>query len=300
LTENTHRCGFVAIVGRPNVGKSTLINRLVGKKISIVSAKPQTTRHQIRGILTRQNEQIIFVDTPGLHPAKGKAINKIINRTARNSISDVDLLLFVVDARGWRNEDELILDAVRRSGVPAVLLINKTDRLKDRPQLLPFMQEAAKKHDFIHIIPVSAKTGEGLEQMIDSIVSLLPVSPPGYPESQVTDRGERFQAAEFVREQIFRTLGQELPYATAVEISDYQKEDKIDRITAIIWVEHESQKAILIGKKGQKIRDIGTSARQQMERIFGRKIFLDLRVKVRSGWSNDQGFLRQLGYSEEI
>ena len=299
MTENAHRCGFVAIVGRPNVGKSTLINRLVGQKISIVSAKPQTTRHQLRGILTRLNEQIIFVDTPGLHQSKGKLINKIINRTARNSISDVDLLLFVVDARGWRNEDDLILDIVRRSGVPVVLLINKTDRIKDRPQLLPFIGEVAKKHDFVHIIPVSAKTGEGMEQMIDSIVPLLPVSPPGYPEAQFTDRGERFQAAEFVREQIFRNLGQELPYATAVEISDYEKEDKIDRITAIIWVGHESQKAILIGKKGQKIRDIGTSARQQMEKVFGRKIFLDLRVKVRSGWSNDQGFLRQLGYGEE-
>lgn len=294
------RCGYVAIVGRPNVGKSTLLNHILGQKISITSRKPQTTRHRVLGIKTVDNTQTIFVDTPGLHQGgdADKAINRYMNRAASSAITDVDVIVLVIDELRWNPEDEWVLSQVKRAECPVLLVINKIDRLKDKGQLLPFLEECNSKMPFAEIIPVSALNSNNLQPLEQAIQSLLPEGVPFYPEDQVTDRSMRFMAAELVREKIMRQLGQEVPYAMTVEVEDFKDSGKSLHIHALILVEREGQKRIVIGNKGARLKLIGQEARSDMETMFERKVMLKLWVKVKSGWSDDERALRSLGFND--
>lgn len=292
------RCGYVAIVGRPNVGKSTLLNHLLGQKISITSRKPQTTRHQVLGIKTERQHQIIFVDTPGLHSDADKAINRYMNRAASSAIRDVDVIVFVVDRTAWTPEDQMVLEQVQRSGLPAILAINKVDLLADKSQLLPHLQLLAEKADFAAVMPLSALQQHNVAQLEQEILQFLPESEHFFPEDQITDRSQRFLAAEIVREKIMRQLGEELPYAVTVEIEEFAQDAAVLHISAVILVERKGQKKILIGDKGSRLRSIGTDARVDMERLFDSRVMLRLWVKVKSGWSDDERALRSLGYDE--
>ena len=292
------RCGYVAIVGRPNVGKSTLLNHLLGQKISITSRKPQTTRHQVLGIKTDRQHQIIFVDTPGLHSDADKAINRYMNRAASSAIRDVDVIGFVVDRTAWTPEDQMVLEQVQRSGLPAILAINKVDLLADKSQLLPHLQLLAEKADFAAVMPLSALQQHNVAQLEQEILQFLPESEHFFPEDQITDRSQRFLAAEIVREKIMRQLGEELPYAVTVEIEEFAQDAAVLHISAVILVERKGQKKILIGDKGSRLRSIGTDARVDMERLFDSRVMLRLWVKVKSGWSDDERALRSLGYDE--
>lgn len=292
------RCGYVAIVGRPNVGKSTLLNHLLGQKISITSRKPQTTRHQVLGISTGDDYQIIYVDTPGLHRDADKAINRFMNRAASSAIKDVDLVVLVVDRTAWTAEDAMVLDRVEQSGLPVLLVVNKIDLLADKASLLPHLQLLAEKGDFAAILPVSALRRHNVAELEQEILSFLPESDYFFPEEQITDRSQRFLAAEIVREKIMRQLGDELPYAVTVEIEDFSVEERILHIAAVIFVERKGQKKILIGDKGSRLRSIGTDARRDMELLFDSKVMLRLWVKVKSGWSDDERALRSLGYDD--
>ena len=292
------RCGYVAIVGRPNVGKSTLLNHLLGQKISITSRKPQTTRHQVLGIKTEEHFQIIYVDTPGLHIGAEKAINRAMNRAASSAIDDVDLILFVVDRTAWTEEDEMVLSRVQQSGRPVLLVVNKVDLLPDPDQLLPHLQQLSDKADFTAVVPVSALRHRNTDALEAEIVAHLPKSRHFFPEDQITDRSQRFLAAEIVREKIMRQLGDELPYSVAVEIEEFAEEDGVLHISALILVERQGQKKIVIGDKGSRLRSIGTEARVDMEKLFDNKVMLRLWVKVRSGWSDDERALRSLGYDD--
>ena len=292
------RCGYVAIVGRPNVGKSTLLNHILGQKISITSRKPQTTRHQVLGIKTEDNHQIIFVDTPGLHMNAGKAINRFMNREASSAIRDVDLIIFVIDRTAWTEEDAIVLEQVRQSGLPTMLVVNKVDLLADKAELLPHLQELAGKADFAAILPVSALRQHNVQALEEQILKLLPESDYFFPEDQITDRSQRFLAAEIVREKIMRQLGDEIPYAITVQIEEFVQEGEVLHISAVIFVERSGQKKILIGEKGSRLRSIGTDARQDMESLFDSKVMLRLWVKVKSGWSDDERALRSLGYDD--
>ena len=292
-------CGFVAIVGRPNVGKSTLLNRILGQKISITAHRPQTTRHRILGIKTDDAAQVIYVDTPGLHLGGKRAINRYMNRAASSSIHDVDVVVFVVDGLRWTEEDESVLEKLKTASVPVVLVINKIDEIKLKEALLPHLQTLSEKLNFHAVIPLSAQTGEGVVRLEDTVRDLLPASAPFFPEDQVTDRSERFLAAELVREKLVRTLEQELPYSATVEIEKFSLENDVRHIHAVIWVEREGQKGIIIGKQGQQLKRIGEQARKDMERAFEGKVFLRLWVKVREGWSDDERALRSLGYQDE-
>jgi GTP-binding protein Era len=292
------RCGYVAIVGRPNVGKSTLLNYLLGQKISITSRKPQTTRHRVLGIKTEGNHQIIFVDTPGLHKAEEKAINRYMNRAATSALGDVDVVLFVVDRTAWTEEDDLVLARVLQSGRPTLLVVNKVDLLQDKSQLLPHLQALAAKAPFAAIVPVSALRRQNLADLEQEILRLLPESDHFFPEEQITDRSQRFLAAEIVREKIMRQLGDELPYAVTVEIEAFSREGDVLHISAVIFVERKGQKKILIGEGGSRLRSIGTDARRDMEALFDSRVMLRLWVKVKSGWSDDERALRSLGYDE--
>ena len=296
--EAPRRCGYVAIVGRPNVGKSTLLNHLLGQKISITSRKPQTTRHQVLGIKTQGNHQIIFVDTPGLHLNAGKAINRYMNRAASSAIRDVDLLVFVVDRTAWTEEDTNVLEQIKHAGLPTMLVLNKVDLLADKAELLPHLQILAEKADFVAILPVSALRQHNVDALEAQILKLLPESEYFFPEDQITDRSQRFLAAEMVREKIMRQLGDELPYAITVEIEEFAQEDDILHISAVIFVERKGQKKILIGEKGARLRSIGSDARHDMESLFDSKVMLRLWVKVKSGWSDDERALRSLGYDD--
>lgn len=297
-TPETQRCGYVAIVGRPNVGKSTLLNYLLGQKISITSRKPQTTRHQVLGIKTEGDAQIIFVDTPGLHRDDGKAINRFMNRAAKSAISDVDLVLFVVDRTAWTDEDDMVLEQVQRSNVPTVLVVNKVDLLDDKSKLLPHLQTVSDKGEFREVVPVSALQKHNIDALESLIKESLPESTHFFPEDQITDRSQRFLAAEIVREKIMRQLGDELPYSMTVEIEDFAQEGSVLHISAVIFVERNGQKKILIGEKGARLRSIGTDARLDMEALFDHKVMLRLWVKVKSGWSDDERALRSLGYTD--
>jgi GTP-binding protein Era len=292
------RCGYVAIVGRPNVGKSTLLNHILGQKISITSRKPQTTRHQVVGIKTENNCQLIFVDTPGLHKDAGKAINRYMNRAASSAIKDVDLVVFVVDRTAWTEEDAMVLEQIQRAGLPTMLVVNKVDLLADKAELLPHLQVLADKGDFAAILPVSALHKHNVAELEAEILKLLPESKHFFPEDQITDRSQRFLAAEIVREKIMRQLGDELPYAITVEIEEFAQEGAVLHISAVIFVERKGQKKILIGDKGSRLRSIGTDARRDMELLFDSKVMLRLWVKVKSGWSDDERALRSLGYDD--
>jgi len=298
MQTESKRCGYVAIVGRPNVGKSTLLNHILGQKISITSRKPQTTRHQVLGIKTEDDHQIIFVDTPGLHKDAGKAINRYMNRAASAAIRDVDLVVFVVDRTAWTEEDAMVLEQIQRAGLPVMLVVNKVDLLADKSDLLPHLQMLADKADFAAILPVSALQQHNVSELEAEILRLLPESDHFFPEDQITDRSQRFLAAEIVREKIMRQLGEELPYAITVEIEDFSQEDAVLHISAVIFVERKGQKKILIGEKGSRLRSIGSDARRDMEMLFDTKVMLRLWVKVKSGWSDDERALRSLGYDD--
>lgn len=294
------RSGFVAIIGRPNVGKSTLLNRLIGQKVSITSPRAQTTRHRILGIHSTAEAQIVFVDTPGLHSGESdKQLNRHMNREARTSLEGVDAVLLMITADGWDERDEPALQAVQKATCPVILVINKIDRVKNRERLLPLLESMQQRHSFAEIVPLSAQKGDNLPALEKIILNFLPKHPAYFAADQITDRSERFQAAEFVREQVFRRFGEEVPYAVAVEITEFREEPKHQHIEAVIWVEKEGQKAILIGKGGASLKEIGRGARLEMQKAFGRKVYLGLWVKVREGWSNDVRALKSLGYHEE-
>ena len=305
MQDDKFRCGFVAIVGRPNVGKSTLLNRILGQKISITAHRPQTTRHRILGVKTTDTAQMIYVDTPGMHLGGKRAINRYMNRAATSSISDVDVVVFVVDRTRWTDEDQNVLEKLEGARAPVVLVVNKIDELKDKEELLPHLKALADKRDFAAVVPLSARTGESVDRLEALLQEMVPVSGPFFPEDQVTDRSERFMAAELVREKLVRTLAQELPYSTTVEIEKFSLEETtpgkppVRHIHAIIWVERPGQKGIIIGKNGQQLKRIGEQARKDMERAFDGKVFLQLWVKVRQGWSDDERALRSLGYQDE-
>ena len=294
-----YRCGFVALVGRPNVGKSTLLNSILGQKVSITSKKPQTTRHRILGIKTTSQEQVIYVDTPGLHVGGERAINRYMNREATGAIEDVDVVVFLVDRTKWTDEDENVLNKLQALNTPVILAINKTDQLEDKSQLLPHIEFLQQKMKFVSIVPISALKSEGVDAIQQAVVDLLPASPPYYPEDQITDRSERFFAAEIVREKLIRNLGQEIPHRLTVEIESFKDEQNMYRINAVIWVEKSGQKGIIIGKNGARLKIIGETARKDMETAFERKVFLQMWVKVKKGWSNDERALQSLGFKEQ-
>lgn len=301
MTDNKEfRCGYVALVGRPNVGKSTLLNHILGQKLSITSRKPQTTRHRLLGIKTTETSQIIYVDTPGIHQQAGKAINRYMNRAATSTIEDVHVVVFIVEALKWTDEDEMVLSRIKSSNVPAILAINKVDRIEDKDRLLPFLQEVSSKYDFKEVVPVSALRNTNVPELEKLIEQQLEVSEPFYPEDYITDRSSRFLAAEIVREKLMRTLGQELPYNITVEIEQFKEENNRLLINALIWVERDNQKAIVIGKKGQQLKKIGTQARQDMQKLFDNKVHLELWVKVKEGWSDDERALQSLGYTDDL
>ncbi len=289
-------CGLVALVGRPNVGKSTILNRLIGQKISITSRRPQTTRHRILGIKTEENTQIIFVDTPGLHVQQPRAMNRYLNRTASDSLRDVDVVIFVVEGTRWKKDDDWIVEKLQRLKVPVVLAVNKIDLVANKENLLPQLDMLAKKMAFVDLIPVCARSGANLNLLEQAVIQRLPLSPPFYPEDQVTDRSERFLAAELVREKLFRRLGEEVPYGLTVEIESFKEEKGVLHIHALIWVEKTSHKPIVIGSKGELLKQVGRDARIDMQKAFDHKVFLQLWVKVKEGWADDDRALRSLGY----
>lgn len=297
--DENFQCGFVAIIGRPNVGKSTLLNQLLGQKISITAHKPQTTRHRVLGIKSSPQSQIIFVDTPGIHVERKSALNRYMNRAATSSIADVDVVLFLVDGLTWTEQDEYVLKKLSNCSAPVILVINKLDKIKNKEKLLPHMNKLSGQYSFAQFIPVSAKNGDAVDSIEKAILELLPTSPPFYPLDQVTDRSERFMAAEFVREKLMRSLGEEIPYALTVEIEKFEDTDNLKRIHAVIWVSRDSQKGIIIGKDGRQLKNIGEQARKDMEQAFGCKVFLQLWVKVKEGWSDDERALRTLGYRDD-
>jgi GTP-binding protein Era len=292
------RCGYVAIVGRPNVGKSTLLNHILGQKLSITSRKPQTTRHTLLGIKTEGDTQVIYVDTPGIHKDEPRAINRYMNRSATSVINDVDVIVFVIERLTWSAEDEVVLERIMNARAPVSLAVNKVDQLDDKTKLLPFLEEVSAKADFANIIPLSALRQDNLDQLELAISQFIPENVHFFPEDQITDRTERFLGAEIVREKIMRQLGHELPYQVTVEIEQFAEENGILHIGAVILVERDSQKAIVIGKGGTKMRTIGREARLDMESLFDQKVMLNLWVKVKRGWSDDERALRSLGYDE--
>lgn len=293
-----YRCGYVALIGRPNVGKSTLLNSLLGQKLSITSRRPQTTRHRVVGIKTLSAAQIIYVDTPGLHRHAPRAMNRYLNRAAGAAIKDVDVVVFVVEGIRWTDEDELVLEKLQVTEVPVILVLNKIDRLNDKSALLESLKILEKKRVFAHLIPLSAVSGKNVPSLENRILELLPQASPVYPEDQLTDRSGRFLAAEFIREKLFRRLGQELPYGLTVEIERFKQLKGVAEINALIWVEKSSQKAIAIGKGGGLLKSVGSSARRDMESLFGCKVRLKLWVKVKKGWTDDEKALLSLGYSD--
>jgi GTPase len=291
----TFRAGYLAIVGCPNVGKSTLMNRLIGAKLSITSSKAQTTRHRIHGILTTDDCQYVFVDTPGVQMQHRTALNRAMNRTVSGALADVDVILFVIDAKRWRPEDREVLTRLP-SDKPIVLVINKVDRLADRNALLPFIAALANEHAFADIVPVSAERGDNLDALLKVAGKHLPEAPPIFAADELTDRSERFLAAELLREKLFRNLGEELPYGIAVEIEKYEEVDGVRRIHAAVIVDKDAHKAIVIGKGGERLKRVASDARKDMERLFGGKVWLETWVKVKSGWADDERALKSLGY----
>ncbi|MBD8524813.1 GTPase Era [Pseudoxanthomonas sp. CAU 1598] len=286
----------MAVIGRPNVGKSSIVNALVGFRVSIVSRRPQTTRHRILGIATSEQGQILFADTPGLHAGGKRAINRYMNRAASGALLGVDLALLVVEAGRWREEDQRALNLVRESGLPCILAVNKVDQFKQKADLLPHLKELADKHGFVEIVPMSATKRSGLSALQTSLLKHLPQGEALYEADEVTDRSQRFLAAELVREQLMRQLGDELPYSTTVEIEHFSDEVGMLRISAVVWVERDGQKAIVVGAGGAQARSIGRAARIAMEKLFGRKIFLQIWCKVRENWSDDEASLKKFGY----
>ena len=299
MTEHTH-CGFIAIVGRPNVGKSTLLNQILGQKVSITSRKAQTTRHRILGIDTDGAYQTIYVDTPGLHQEEKRAINRLMNRAATSSLGDVEMVVFVVEGTHWTSDDEHVLSKLQHLRCPVVLAINKIDLIEDKEILLPHIQMLSQKMKFAEVLPLSAEKGTNVEKIRSMARALLPVGEHHFPEDYITDRSSRFMASEIIREKLMRFLGDELPYSVTVEIERFKVEaDGLFHINGLILVERDGQKRMVIGNKGEKLKTIGTEARMDMERLFETRVFLELWVKVKSGWADDERALRSLGYGDE-
>ena len=293
-----YRAGTVAVVGRPNVGKSTLINSLVGAKVSIVSPRPQTTRHRLLGIATFPAGQLMLVDTPGIHGKQPRAMNRYMNRAARGAVSDVDAAVLMIEAGRWTEDDSLAYSALAGSGVPCVLVINKVDKFPDKTVLFPFIAEVTKEREFSSVHPISAMKRKGTEALVRTLLELVPESEAHYPEDEITDKSQRFLAGELVREQLMLRLGDELPYSATVEIEKFEEDGALLRIAAVIWVERESQKPIVIGKGGERMKAISTGARLGMERLFDRKVFLETWCRVREGWSDDEAALGRFGYTD--
>jgi len=294
---SAHRCGTVGLVGRPNTGKSSLLNRLVGEKLSIVSEKAQTTRHLITGILTREDCQYIFVDAPGNPPREKSVLHKTLTRRVAEAARDMDAVLFVVEALRFGAEDHAALERIP-ADQQAIAVLNKIDLVKNRAQLIPFLDRLSKTRNFAALVPVSARTGKNVEELLQAVKVLLPEGPPAYPADQLTSHDERFFAAELLREKLFQELGQELPYRCEVLIESFKEEGRLRRIEATILVERESQKAIVLGEKGERLKKMATAARKDMERMFGGKVYLGSWVKVRKAWTDDARILRQLGYEQ--
>lgn len=292
------RCGYVAIVGRPNVGKSTLLNHILGQKLAITSRKPQTTRHNMLGIKTEGNVQAIYVDTPGLHKQNDKALNRYMNKNAAAALKDVDVVIFVVDRTRWTEEDQMVLERVQFVRGPVLVAVNKADRLDDKTEMLPHLEWLAQQLPNAEIVPISALQGKNLDLLEKLVAERLPEGEHFFPEDQITDRSSRFLAAELVREKIMRQLGAELPYQITVEIEEFKQDGRILHIHALILVEREGQKKIIIGEKGERIKRIGQEARKDMEVLFDSKVMLNLWVKVKGGWSDDERALHSLGYRE--
>lgn len=299
MTKVDVRCGYIAIVGRPNVGKSTLLNHLLGQKLCITSRKPQTTRHTLLGIKTEGTVQMIFVDTPGIHTNQERAINRVMNRSAASVISDVDVVIFVVDRFDWSDADEYVARYLSNSAVPVIVALNKVDMIDDKTELLPHLEFLASKVNASALIPLSALRKTNLNELEEKIKSFIPEQPHIFPQDQITDRSERFLAAEIVREKITRQLGAEVPYQVTVEIERFRVDGKITFIDALILVERDGQKKIIIGAKGERIKKIGEQARADIESLLGCKVMLKTWVKIRSGWSDDERALRSLGYMDE-
>ena len=293
------RCGYVGLIGRPNVGKSTLLNRILGQKISITSRRPQTTRHRVLGIKTEDSVQTIYVDTPGIHAFSGRAMNRHMNRAAIRALQDIDIVVFLVEGVRWMPDDELVLEKLQGLECPVILAVNKIDLLDSKDVLLPGLQALSEKHAFHQIIPISARKGDNIPALESCITSLLPVAPMMFPQDQVTDRSVRFLAAELVREKLFRMLGKELPYGLTVAIEQFRSEANITHIHALIWVERKSQKTIVIGKQGRVLKEVGQQARRDIEELIDKKVNLKLWVKVKEGWADDERALQSLGYNDE-
>jgi len=289
------RSGFAALVGRPNVGKSTLLNALVGEKLSIVTPRPQTTRHRILGVVTLPQAQIAFVDTPGLHVKAARALNKAMNRTATAALEDADLVVLVVEALRWTAEDELALERIVRAGRPAIAAVNKIDRVRPRERLLPYLAELARRHAFLAIVPVSALRSANIEDLRDTIAAHLPHSPALFPEGELTDRGMSFRIAETIREKLTFELNQEVPYGIAVEVERLAEEEGVLTVDAAIWVDREGQKPIVIGARGERLKRVGRAARLALNEMLGRRLHLNLWVKVRENWADNARALRELG-----
>jgi len=291
-------CGYVALIGRPNVGKSTLMNHLLKQKISITSRKPQTTRHRILGINTTEAGQAIYVDTPGMHSSEKRALNRYLNRTADTTLMGVDVVVWLIDGLSWHEYDEVIFKKLEQAGLPVILAVNKVDKVKDKDAILAFFAEAQHRFPFEHLIPISALKGTNLDQLENAVMQLLPEGELIYPEDQITDRPERFLCAEIIREKLTRRLGDELPYSLTVEIERYEEKSGIVKIYAIIWVERSTQKNIVIGKEGEMLKKIGMDARHDIEKLIGQKVYLQLWVKVKKGWSDNERALQNLGFND--
>lgn len=295
MNEQTFHTGYLAIVGRPNVGKSTLTNRLVGAKVSITSRKAQTTRHRIHGLLTTEVCQFIFVDTPGFQTKHRNALNRLMNRSVTQTLADVDVVLLMVEAGKWGSGEKDLIGLLPNDR-PVVLVVNKVDRLTDRATVLPFLEKVNSEFPFADIVPISAERGENLDELLKTVARHLPEAPPIFDADDITDRSERFLAAELIREKLFRNLGEELPYGMAVEIEKFEQEGELRRIHAAVVVDKAAHKAIVIGKAGERLKRISTDARKDMEALFGGKVWLETWVKVKSGWADDERALKSLGY----
>jgi GTPase len=291
-------CGHVALIGRPNVGKSTLMNHLLKQKISITSRKPQTTRHRILGISTSEKGQVIYLDTPGMHHGEQRALNRYLNRTADTTLLGVDVIVWLIDGLVWQEYDDIILKKLEQAGLPVILAVNKVDKIKDKEDILAFFDQAQKRFPFHSLLPISALKGTNLEELESLLLTLLPESELIYPEDQVTDRSERFLCAEIVREKLTRRLGDELPYSLTVQVELYEELPHVTKIYIVIWLERVSQKNIVIGTEGEMLKKIGTDARMDIQKLIGQKVFLKLWVKVKKGWSDNERALLSLGFNE--
>lgn len=296
----SQQCGYVAVVGKPNVGKSTLMNKSLGIRLSITTFKPQTTRHRILGVKTKGDSQFVFIDTPGFHLGEDKAINRYMNKAAVSAIQDVDVVVFVVQAMRWTREEEALLVRLKQADVPVIAVINKIDLLDEKTELLPFMAEVAQKHDFAQLIPVSARKGDGVDQLEELIQTFLPEQAHIFDEDDYTDKNMRFLAAERIREQLFYVMNEEVPYSLTVEIESFEVDEGRYVIGAVIWVERSSQKGIVIGKGGSVLKEIGTRARKSISQLFDNRVHLDLWVRVKEGWSDNDKALHSLGYNDDV